>query len=388
MADTTAQENTILDSETIAKELYKRNVELHKERKRTEELLYRVSEAIYAVDEFCRITLFNHALEKLLHVKSAEVLGKHIADVVTLTDEEGNLLDITQYCRFIKTADLPKLPPLAILKTPNKDRYVHIKISPIETDMGYKEHLVTMSDVTREKELEKTKDEFISITSHELKTPMTIIKSYLWMLQSEKGGVLNEKQKDYIEKAVKGTERMINLINDILNISRLEQGRMEFKLEEIDIEEFMHDIYDELEIKTKEKNLYFKLDIKDVKKIYADRQKLREIIINLAGNSVKFTESGGITIRIAPTLDNDFAKISVIDTGPGIEKEQLDKLFQKFHRIDSSYQTMAETGGTGLGLYIVKTYTQKMKGMVGVASEGLGKGSTFWVTLPLHSAGK
>lgn len=384
MPDNTAPLNTIIDPETITQELYKRNVELHKERRRTEELLYRVSEAIFAVDENLNLTLFNHALERLLHVRSHEVLGKHVNDLINLTDEEGNQLDITSFFHIDKAVEPPKLPDTAILKTPAKDRFVHIKISPIETDQGYKEHLITMSDVTREKELERTKDEFISITSHELKTPMTIIKSYLWMLQTEKGGNLTDKQKNYINKAVNGTERMIALINDILNISRLEQGRMEFKIEAINIAEFIGEVKDEIEIKTNEKNLYLNVDIKGVENVYADRQKLREILINLVGNSVKFTQTGGITIRIAPTIDENYAKISVIDTGPGIEKDQLDKLFQKFHRVDSSYQTMAETGGTGLGLYIVKTYAQKMRGKVGVHSEGLNKGSTFWVTLPVN----
>src|SRR5690606_7390421 len=98
MTNNTAHENSILDHETITKELYKRNVELHKERKRTEELLYRVSEAIYAVDESCRITLFNHALERLMRVKAADVLGMQISEIISLTDEEGTPLDINRYC--------------------------------------------------------------------------------------------------------------------------------------------------------------------------------------------------------------------------------------------------------------------------------------------------
>jgi PAS domain S-box-containing protein len=367
--------------EQIAKELYKRNLELHLERKRTAELLYRVSEAIYATDMHCNLTLFNHTLEVLLEKQPEEVLGKHISEVLELTDEKGNPLDITIYCSLDEKE--PKVPPLAILKTPHKDRYVHIKISTIETTEDNKEFLVTMSDVTREKELEKTKDEFISITSHELRTPMSIIKSYLWMLATGRGGTLTEKQHGYLDKAIKGTERMLALINDMLSVSRIEQGKIEFKKEDVNLSEFFQDVVEELDMKAKEKSLCVNLTLPtELASIYTDKQKLREIIINLAGNSIKFTDSGCIEIKIEKQ-DENFAKISVIDTGRGIDPAEIPRLFHKFQRLDNSYQTVAESGGTGLGLYIVKLYLESLGGKIEVESEGVGKGATFWFTLPL-----
>lgn len=364
--------------ELIAKELYKQNLELHKERRRIEELLYRVSEAIYATDEEGNLTLFNHTLEILLKVNAKDVLGKKVTEVINLTNEKGETLNLDKYSKFDR--EKIDIPSLAILKTPIKDHYVHIKISIIKTDQGYKERLVTMTDVTLEKELEKAKDEFISITSHELRTPMSIVKSYLWMLQSDKGGELNEKQRKYVEKALSGTERMIALISDMLNVSRIEQGKIEFKKEKIDIREYLEDIREELEMKAKEKNLYLNIEHDaNVKTIYADKQKLREVIINLVGNAIKFTDEGGITIKISE--DESFTKIIVIDTGRGIAQNEMKHLFRKFERLDNSYQTVAESGGTGLGLYIVKLYMENMYGKVEVASEGEGKGSTFTVSL-------
>ena len=168
-----------------------------------------------------------------------------------------------------------------------------------------------MIDITKEKELEKTKDDFISITSHELRTPMTIIKSYLWMLASEKGGSINDKQKDYIKKAANGTERMLNLINDMLNISKLEHGKMEMKIEKINVREFVGESLSDFNIKTKEKNLNFDVIVKDdVNEAYADQVKLREVLTNLVGNSLKFTDTGRITVLVEKLNDN-FVKVSV-----------------------------------------------------------------------------
>jgi signal transduction histidine kinase len=209
--------------------------------------------------------------------------------------------------------------------------------------------------------LDKNKDEFISITSHELRTPMSIIKSYLWMLQTERAGPLNERQKEYLTKAMSGSERMINLINDMLSVSRIEQGRIDFKMEKINLGDFLGEIIDELKLKADEKDLYIKSEIKNgTKEIYADKIKLREILVNLISNSIKFTDGGGVVVGVEE--EGDYIKISVTDTGRGIDKAEQGRLFHKFQRLDDSYRSLAEAsqnGGSGLGLYIVKIYAQK-----------------------------
>lgn len=229
--------------------------------------------------------------------------------------------------------------------------------------------------------LNKMKDEFLTVASHELRTPMTIIKSYLWMLQNEKAGKLNEKQIEYLEKAINGTARMINLINDMLDISKFEQKKVTFKYEQVDIVNLIKEVIDSFIPKVEEKKIYIKL-FEDYPSIYvnADQEKTREILVNLIGNSVKFTDDGGVTVGI-DELDKSY-KVWVKDTGPGINPKDLPKLFNKFARIENSYTVATEPGGTGLGLYIVKLYAEGMGGDVGGMSEGLGKGSTFWATFP------
>lgn len=364
----------------VAEEIYKKNLELLEQRRRSEQLLYGVSEAVFAIDKNFKVTIFNHTAERMLQKKKDEALGKDVRTLIFLETEKNEPIKLEEFC-FKDNVDPTKLQGV-ILKAPGKGFYVNVKSSIIDIADGTKECLVTLTDITREKELEKTKNDFISVTSHELRTPMTIIKSYLWMLGNEKKGPLNDKQKDYLDKAVKGTERMLNLINDTLNISRIEQGKIEFKIEKFNYKEYLNDIGAEFKVRTDEKKLSFKLETDEsVNVVYADKNKLREILTNFIGNSVKFTAQGGITIKTEPASDG-FVKTSIIDTGRGISKEDMSKLFHKFSKLDNSYQTVAESAGTGLGLYIVKSLIEAMGGQTGAESQGQNLGSTFWFTLP------
>lgn len=368
-------------SKNLAEEIYKQNLELLEQRRRTEELLYEVSEAVLAVDTSLNITIFNNAAEKMFGLKSKDVIGKSGDDIIKIESEKGVPIKVAEYC--FQTDPEKALLRQVVLRTPIRGYYINLKASIIDQIKGQKECLLTMTDITKEVELDKTKDDFISVTSHELRTPITIIKSYLWMLENGKGGPLSDKQKEYCEKAINGAERLLNLINDTLNISRIENGKIEFVFEEIDLKKYISDLEQDFKIKTDEKGIELHVNIEqDLRNVLADRNKLREIFVNFFGNSFKFTTSGSITIH-AENYDSKFAKITFTDTGKGISRDDIKRLFHKFGRLDNSYQTVAENAGTGLGLYIVKSLIEAMGGTVGAFSEGVGKGSSFWFTLPL-----
>ncbi len=372
--------NNVTNNASFAEEIYKKNLELLESRRRAEQLLYGLAEAVFAVDESHNITLFNNSLEKILNKKLDEVLNLPVNQVIMLTRENGEPVDVKELC-FVEVEEKKKVDGL-ILKGATSDYYVNVRSSIINPLQGQQECLVTMVDVTKEKQLEKAKDDFISITSHELRTPMTIIKSYLWMLGAGKGGNLTQKQMEYVNKAAHGTERMLALINDMLSISRMEQGRMEIRIEKLPLKDSIQDTLEDFEIKCKEKSVECKVDIpQDLPQVFADNGKLNEIVINLMGNALKFTTQGSVTIS-AETLPDEKVRISVQDTGKGIQQEDMKRLFHKFGRLNYSYQTVAESGGTGLGLYIVKLYVEHMGGEVGVSSKGENQGTTFWFTLP------
>lgn len=234
----------------------------------------------------------------------------------------------------------------------------------------------------RLKSLDELKDDFVSIASHELRTPMTAIRSYAWMALHRSDMQLNEKMEKYLIRVLMSSERLINLVNDMLNISRIEAGKIEISPEPVDLTALCKDIFDEVYYsKGVEKKIAFNLAQKEVPKVFADPDKLRQVLLNLVGNSLKFTPTGG-SISIDFFSDGKTVEISVKDTGVGIAKDDLGKLFQKFSRLDSTYVAAATSGGTGLGLYISKKIIELMHGKIWASSEGLGKGTVFTFNLP------
>ena len=272
---------------------------------------------------------------------------------------------------------LSKFAENAGIALENSKLYSNLKLAKEDLNKAY-ENL---------KVLNKLKDEFLSVASHELRTPMTIVKSYLWMLEKQKAGKLNGKQIEYLQKAIEGTQRMIALINDMLDISRFEQKKVTFDIRQLNVCMVVEDALGGFEIAAKDKNIYLNFD-GDCKDLYvdADEIKLRDVLVNLIGNAIKFTKEGGVSIGVED--EDEFIKIWVRDTGSGIDPKDIDKLFHKFARIDNSYTIATDAGGTGLGLYIVKLYIEGMGGKAGAWSEGTGKGSTFWVSLPKNKIKK
>ncbi len=366
----------------LTEQVYRQSVELFEQRRRMEKFLYEVSEPVAVINPDLNIIFTNKAIEQLLDKSQDELVGSFADDVIKLKKQDGSVVRVESYCRFDKPEEHPSHEGV-ILSSPTRDYYVNLKSSIIEDILGPKECVVTLTNITKDKELEIAQNDFISITSHELRTPLTIIRSYLWMLQNGKGGELNDKQKGYLDKASVGIERMLALINDSLDVSRIEQNKMELKIKEFPLSDLIKDISEDFELKAKEKNLNLNVSIDPpVVRVLGDESKVREIITNLLGNSFKFTDIGSINISCAPA-DGKMVRVSIKDTGKGISADDLPKLFKKFGRIEESYSSIPTVSGTGLGLYIVKSLVEKMNGTVGVTSQGPGTGSEFWFTLPL-----
>ncbi len=236
---------------------------------------------------------------------------------------------------------------------------------------------------SRLKTIDQLKDDFVSIASHELRTPMTAIRSYAWMALHRSDVPLSKTMEKYIARILISTERLINLVNDMLNVSRIESGRIEINPEPVDLLSLVKDIIDELYYsKSPEKTVQFTVLEKPIPKVLADPDKLRQIFLNLVGNSLKFTPAGG-KITFDFFTDGKVVETSVSDNGVGMTKEDLSKLFSKFGRLDNSYTAAATSGGTGLGLYISKKLVELMHGKIWASSAGSNKGSTFTVSMPV-----
>lgn len=241
----------------------------------------------------------------------------------------------------------------------------------------------------RLKELDKLKDEFVSVASHELRTPLTAIRSYLWMALKGKGGALTEKQQYYLDRSYNSTIRLINLVNEMLNTSRIESGRMKFIMKKENIVGLIKNVIEEVLPRAKELGVLIRFD-PSKKEIFAlmDQDKIQEVLLNLIGNSLKFTPKGG-KIMISCIKKGEEITVSIHDGGSGIEPDDLPRLFQKFGMIEGSYATnQSASQGTGLGLFICKAIIEKHQGRIWAESPGKNMGSTFAFTLLSYSSAK
>ena len=234
--------------------------------------------------------------------------------------------------------------------------------------------------------LDKLKDEFVSLASHELRTPLSAIRSYIWMALSGKGGALSERQQYYLDRASSSTDRLIKLVNDMLNISRIESGRMAIRFAETDMVSLVQKIVDEVRPKLQENALAFSFSVSDrLPSVIADPDKISEVVMNYLSNAIKFTPKGG-RIRVVIADEGAMVRVSVTDTGIGIAGKNIGKLFAKFGALHpEGVPDMVAAQSTGLGLYISKSIVEKHGGQVGAVSPGEGRGATFSFTLPVYS---
>lgn len=229
-------------------------------------------------------------------------------------------------------------------------------------------------------ELDRQKDEFISMAAHELRAPLSAIKGYLSMIVEGDTGVIPEKTRGFLADANSINERLIRLVNNMLNVSRIEEGRMGYQWENESLSRVARAVFAQFRAEAERKGLKFSLEIgPDIRdKIYVDPDRIYEVIGNLISNAVKYTDKGSVLVKLSQPSKSK-VRFEVIDTGPGITSREQDKLFKKFYRAESS---IGKTIGTGLGLYISKLLVEKFGGKIGLES-GMDKGSKFWFELPL-----
>lgn len=233
--------------------------------------------------------------------------------------------------------------------------------------------IITLLDITDIKNIENLKRDFVVNVSHELKTPLTAIKGYVETLEEEE----KLKNKNFLEIIKRHTDRLINIVEDLLLLSQLEEKESKIELEEVYIKEVIDNIIRIFEKKISEKNLQIVLEIQDRIKVYADRYKLEQMFINLIDNAIKYTEKG--EIRVVVKKENGSVLINIIDQGYGISEEYLPRIFERFYVVDKSRSR--RLGGTGLGLSIVKHIVLLHRGKIDVESTP-NKGTKFTILLP------
>jgi PAS domain S-box-containing protein len=242
-------------------------------------------------------------------------------------------------------------------------------------DLG---RLHAFRDVTRERELDRMKDEFVSLVSHELRTPLTSIKGYVDLLIDGDAGEVTEEQKEFLEIVKNNSDRLVLLVNDLLDVSRIEAGRINLRVQPVDLAGCIDEVATSLRPLMEQKRQSLKLEVSaDLPQVRADRDRVVQILTNLLSNAHKYTlEGGAVTVRAQASEDE--VQVEVSDTGVGMTAEERDKLFTKFFRAQNP--ATQNVGGTGLGLNIVKSLVEKQGGRIWVTSEPM-KGSAFIFTI-------
>jgi signal transduction histidine kinase len=225
----------------------------------------------------------------------------------------------------------------------------------------------------------KVKSDFVSMVSHELRTPLTAIKEGINIVLGGSAGAINEEQKDFLDTARRNVDRLVRLINDILDFQKLEYSRTDFKVRENDMNEVIRDIQKTMSPLAFEKGLSFNVELDEsLPKIWSDRDKIIQVLTNIVSNAIKFTEKGGVTI--ISSLGPHYIQIIVQDTGIGIKAEDLSRLFKEFEQLKQGIDRKG--GGTGLGLSISKRIVEGHKGRIWVESK-FGEGTSFYIILPI-----
>lgn len=231
-------------------------------------------------------------------------------------------------------------------------------------------------------ELDRLKDEFVSLASHELRTPMTAIRGSLSTILEGYAGDIPDTAREFLNAAYNENDRLIRLVNNLLNISRIEAGRLKIDITVVKINEIIQEVINNLSGAAGEKSLYLKFESdQEIPPVNADPDLVREVLINIIGNAIKFTHIGGVTVR--SRVDANKVITSITDSGSGISMDDQPLLFKKFSQVQGSYAK--QSGGTGLGLYICKKIIEAMGGQIWLEST-LGTGSTFFFSLSVSDS--
>ncbi len=359
------------DVEKKFEESEKRYQEVDSQKRQTEAVVKSIAEGLVIVNNKGEVLLLNPSAEKLLGVDRSKKIGKPIME--DLPDELLISLSRDTTEPGEKTIEIHS-------KDENVKKILRSSSAVIQNENGQTVGMLNiLTDVTKQRELDDTKKHFISNITHEFRTPIVAMQKAMVIIQSQQGGPLTEVQTNFLNIVSRNLMHLSRLVEDILDIAKIDSGKLVLRFVPVRLDKLLQDTCDSLETWAKSKNLDLVREIdKSVPEIQCDPDKMTQVFNNLIGNAIKFTPSGGrITVRLGWKSTEDRARVSVSDTGVGISKENLNKLFRRFEQFGDQEGIL----GTGLGLSITKDFVERHGGEMSVESE-LKKGSTFGFTLP------
>ena len=358
--------------------------EEQKEAAKSEAILESLSDGLLVVDDTGRVILANSALAQMLALPDENLVGRQVQDMMGIYGASGMQWSET-IADWANNSD--QIDPSAFLTDELyvEGRIINVRLSPVFNTNDFLGTVSMFRDITKAVEVDRIKSEFVSNVSHELRTPMTSIKGYTDLMLMGAAGDMSEPQRHYLTVIKNNADRLKSLVDDLLDISRIETGKTKLIRTQLDIGEVVREIADDHlpgRIQDAGKEMLITKEIPaDLPLISADREKVTRILTNLVDNAFNYTPAGG-TIHIdARIVDQDIA-VTVSDTGIGIPEEHLDNIYDRFYRSESDQ--VRSVPGTGLGLAIVQSLVEMHGGSMSVKSQ-VGEGSSFTVFLPLNA---
>jgi len=329
-------------------------------------------DAILATTLDGRILNWNPGAERLYGYAQHEVLGKHISLLHARKHEEAALV-----ARIAKGQRVSRLETVNLTKD-GRQIDVSLTVSPVLDGTGRIIGASTIArDTTDRKLLDRMKDEFVGTVSHELRTPLTAIKGFIELMIDGEAGPVTEMQRDFLEIVARNSDRLGVLINDLLDMSRIESQRLEIRTEPIDLAAVLAEVAATFRVQAYTKGLVFQEQVAQLPKVPGDSARLVQVFNNLVSNAIKYTPKGEIGIQAAPVKGD--VEVIVYDSGIGLTPEERAQLFTRFFR--GRNPVVADSSGTGMGLVIAKAILDRHGGTIEVQSEP-GQGTKFRVVLP------
>lgn len=350
------------------------------EKKLSNSVIENINEGVLVINDAGEIIVWNQYLEEITGLKANQVIGKPGIEIAKKVGIK-NLINIFLEAAKRRQEDFTSEAKFFTVR--GEKIWIRITMSFVSDIENEKQNIVVIvRNISKDKELIEAKNELVTTATHELRTPLTAVKGYLSMLSNGDAGELSSKQSEYIEKAYGSTERLVELVEDLLSVLRIDENRVNLTKETFDLSKTVLESVENLKTKAEKKNI--KLSIQPTKNIMAlgDSIKTKHVIENILDNAIKYTKPDGKVKINMKTVGGELL-VSIADTGVGISEKQTHAIFERFVRIPNPLSIKA--GGTGLGLFIAKNLIEKQGGKIWLESK-LGKGSTFYFTLPVASA--
>lgn len=342
-------------------------------------LFFSIGEGAIATDEKGNVSRINKAALEILEISEEDVLGRWFPGAVVAVDEEGNPVQPIDRSITRAVVEGASVSERTYYRTASgRIVPVFVTVSPILLSGRPVGAIEVFRDISTELEIDRLKSDFISIASHQLRTPATAVKNFIGLLREGYVGELTDEQLFVVEQAYISNETQLDIVNNLLYAARTDSTSVRLKLESHDLVTIIKESLDEQLGYIKERNQILTVKLPKQAKMVLDQHFIRMLVENLISNASKYTPDNG-TIGVKLTATTQTVELRVTDSGVGISKNDLTKLFQRFSRIENELSTIR--GGSGIGLYLVKRIVTLHNGDVQVISK-VGKGSNFIVTLP------